>query len=93
MVYVDKARNGFRRMVMCHMIGDTVEELHAMAARIGLKREWFQSPPLASVPHYDVALGRRREALKLGAIELDRREFVFKVRALRPGWNSTATPA
>lgn len=70
-VYVDQERNAFGRMVMCHMFGDTIAELHAMADRIGMNREWFQ---LFSFPHYDVALGKRTKALALGAIEVDRRE-------------------
>jgi hypothetical protein len=32
------------------MLADTLEELHAMAEEIGLKRAWFQAHPLH--PHY-----------------------------------------
>ena len=41
-VYVDNAKNGFRRMRMCHMLADTPGELHAMATAIGVKRQWYQ---------------------------------------------------
>lgn len=68
-VYVDKARHRLGRMVMCHMVADTLAELHDMADRIGLKRHWFQ--PL-SFPHYDLALSSRKRALQLGAVEVDR---------------------
>lgn len=38
-----------------------------MAARIGLKREWFQPK---SSPHYDLTASRRGRAVRAGAIEL-----------------------
>ncbi len=79
-VYVDDARNRFQRMVMCHMIGDTVEELHAMSADIGLLPEWFQPK---SWPHYDVSLTRRRLAVQAGAREVTQRELVAVIRQLR----------
>lgn len=81
MVYVDSAFIPFRRMLMCHMIADTLPELHAMAQRIGMKLEWFQVN--ASFPHYDVAKGRRAKAIEYGAIVLPRAEYVAKVQALR----------
>lgn len=85
-VYVDRAKNGFGRMVMCHMIADTPEELHAMADLIGVARRWFQAAPPASFPHYDIAQSKRALAVAAGAIDCDRRTFVEHVRRLRPAW-------
>jgi hypothetical protein len=74
-VYVDGARNGFGRMVMCHMLADTPAELHAMADAIGMKRQWYQSPDKASFPHYDLSLSRRAVAIANGAKEITRQEL------------------
>lgn len=82
-VYVDHARNPYGRMMMCHMIADTLEELHAMAGTIGVQRRWFQSAPPASFPHYDVAQSKRGIAVARGAIECDRRAFVGHMQRLR----------
>lgn len=80
-VYVDESRNQFGRMKMAHLIADTLDELHAMAEKIGLKREWFQDK--ASTPHYDVSISRKKAAVALGAKVLDRREFVAVIKRLR----------
>ena len=69
-VYVDDMRAKFGRMVMCHMIADTDEELHAMAARIGVDRRWWQSPAKTSGSHYDIALSKRALAVEFGAVEI-----------------------
>lgn len=82
-VYVDRAENRLGTMTMCHMIGDTPDELHAMASLIGLQRGWFQKPPKASFWHYDVAKGKRALAIKAGAIECDRKTFVAHLRRIR----------
>jgi hypothetical protein len=96
-VYVDGERNGFGRMVMCHMVADTPEELHAMAASIGMKREWYQSPEKVSFPHYDLSLSRRALAIKNGAKEISRQELVTFMKAIkqpllaaRRTWRETA---
>lgn len=71
-VYVDDVRLRFGRMVMCHMWADTEDELHAFAAKLGLKRSWFQQPPKASWKHYDISLSVKASALRLGAILTDK---------------------
>jgi len=84
-VYVDKAVNQYGRMVMCHLIADTPDELHAMADRIGVARKWFQDPRTINVstPHYDICKSKRALAVAAGAIECDRTEFVAAVRRIR----------
>ena len=79
-VYVDRARHGYRRMVMSHMMADTVDELHAMADSIGLKREWFQPQ---SSPHYDLCQAKRALAINAGAVEASRQQMVALIRKLR----------
>ncbi len=73
-VYVDDMRANFGRMVMCHMLADTDDELHAMAARIGVQRRWWQSPEKTSGSHYDIALSKRALAVAAGAIEITWRQ-------------------
>lgn len=82
-VYVDDGRYAFRNLVMGHMVADTEEELHEMAERLGLRRTWYQAPPKASWPHYDVSLSKRREAERLGAVAITQRELILKIRSWR----------
>jgi len=82
-VYVDTSLYVYGQMVMCHMIADTPDELHAMADRIGVARRWFQAPPRASFPHYDIAKSKRALAVAAGAIACDRGAFVAAMRRIR----------
>lgn len=68
-VYVDDMRARFGRLIMCHMIADTDEELRAMADRIGVNRKWFQKPGTAR-RHYDIALSKRALAVEAGAVQI-----------------------
>lgn len=72
-VYVDDMRAAYGRMVMCHMIADTDDELHAMADQIGVARRWWQAPP-AHDSHYDIALSKRAIAVAAGALEITWRQ-------------------
>ena len=67
-VYVDDMRARYGRMIMCHMIADDEDELHAMADRIGVARRWYQGD------HYDICLNKRAKAITLGAVEITRRQ-------------------
>ncbi len=58
----------------CHLFADDVDELHAFAMGIGLKRSWFQDHP--RLPHYDLTPGVRARAVRAGAIEVSCREMV-----------------
>lgn len=80
-VYVDSANLKFKNMIMCHMIADSIDELHDMALKIGMRKEWFQAN--SSFPHYDIPLFRKKRALDFGAIEVSRRELVLKIKALK----------
>jgi len=87
-VYVDDAniqasvQNGSRThtSAWCHLTADTPDELHAFAARLGLKRSYFQpGTPLGGKPspfwHYDVTAGKRAQAVALGAAEVPARDL------------------
>ena len=88
-VYVDKPFYRVGRMVMCHMVADTLQELHAMADLIGVDRRHFQSD--ASTPHYDVCKQMRAVAVGAGAREVNRREMVAVIRRLRQQRKSPTT--
>ena len=72
-VYVDDMFAPYGRMKMCHMLADSDEELHAMAAQIGVARRWHQAPPRHD-SHYDIAMSKREEALRLGAVSITLRQ-------------------
>lgn len=77
----------FGRMKMSHMIADTLDELHAMAQRIGISRRHFQDKH--SGPHYDVAMSKRALAIEEGAIPIELRTlscmcFVARVKGKLP---------
>lgn len=89
-VYVDDAIHPFGRMKMAHMFADSVEELLAMAAHIGVDKKWIQGHPTlsfgkhrnASWIHFDIAKGKRDLAIKKGAKPVDRYECLAHVARL-----------
>lgn len=68
-VYVDDMNAKYGRMVMCHMIADTDEELRDMAARIGVQQRWHQGD------HFDICLAKKEKALHHGAIAVTQRQL------------------
>jgi len=76
-VYIDDMNAPFRRMIMCHMIADTEEELHQMADKIGVARKWYQRN------HYDICLSKKKLAIQHGAKEITWRELGLMLRERR----------
>ena len=78
MIIVDEPRiyaaTNLRHKMWSHMVtdGDSFDELHAMAERIGLRREWFQGD------HYDVVPAKRALAIRSGAVAVTARELVTR---------------
>ena len=80
-VYVDELRDytktaRIKRLPSthwAHLTADTREELHAFAARLGLRRAWFQDH--ATRWHYDLTPGKRALAVRLGARQITWREM------------------
>jgi hypothetical protein len=91
-VYVDDMRARFGRMVMCHMVADTLDELHAMADRIGVARRWHQGPPTGRWPHYDIALSKRALAVAAGALPIRQRETLPVLRRCLETMNNHPLP-
>ncbi len=68
-----------------HLVADTEEELHAFAARLGMRREWFQHKQhRPHHAHYDVPERARREVLEMGAVAVSWRELGRMLRSRRP---------
>lgn len=76
-VYVDNARHRYGRMLMCHMLADTDDELRTMAGRIGVHERHHQGD------HFDICLAKRAKAVAAGAIEITQREAVLIRRRIR----------
>lgn len=69
-VYVDDAVHLWRGQRWAHLMADTLEELHAMAQRLGIPRRAFQNK--TSGAHYDVTAELREDAIRFGAIAISR---------------------
>jgi hypothetical protein len=69
-VYVDDMNAPFGRMLMCHLIADTTEELLAMVDAIGVQRKWIQDKGTYR-EHFDIAQSKKKLALDNGAIEIE----------------------
>jgi hypothetical protein len=75
-ILVDEARWPWRGRRWAHLVSDaSYDELHDFAARLGLPQRIFQGD------HYDVPSELREVAIRLGAVPLDSRELVIRLRA------------
>jgi hypothetical protein len=75
-VLVDRAVWPWRGRRWAHLASDSsLEELHTFAAGLGIPRRAFQGD------HYDVPADLRELALARGAVAVDGRELVVRLRA------------
>lgn len=88
-VYVDDMEASYGRMVMCHMLADTTDELLAIADKIGVARKWIQKAGTHH-EHFDIAKSKRALAIKHGAIEIDRAGLVELLRVRRAAAGQSA---
>ena len=77
-IYVDssfiQAKVGPYKSRWCHLFSDSLdpEELHEFIEKLGLKRRYFQhTENKPEFDHYDVTLGKRKQAIRLGAIPIN----------------------
>lgn len=91
-VYVDDAVTLWRGRRWAHLMADTLDELHAMAERLGVPRRAFQDK--RSGAHYDLTEELREQALRLGAVAISRHRDRDQVRAIihiaRSQWSGHA---
>ena len=92
-VYVDDAVTLWRGQRWAHLMADTLDELHAMAARLGVPRRAFQDK--RSGAHYDLTEELREQAVRLGAVAISRHRDRDQVRAIiriaRSQWSGLRT--
>lgn len=79
-VYIDQMNAKFGRMIMCHMMADTTDELIQMAKNIGVNTKWIQDKGTPH-EHFDISLGKKKIAIeKFGAIEVGWREIANLIK-------------
>lgn len=81
MVYVDNMNNPTGDWLLCNMVADTVEELLVMAGAIGLKPDWMKTGQYRR-EHFEIALSKKKQAIKLGATEVSVAELMMLFPAL-----------
>ncbi len=100
--YVDDARIpapvGRVRGLWSHLTADTPDELHEFAARIGMRRSWFQPrcksatcPTIGGVCahfHYDLVDARRSAAIEAGAEAINIRQMGALTSARRAAFRN-----
>lgn len=93
-VYVDDMKAPYGRMIMCHLLADSREELLEMADRIGVPRKWIQREGSPS-EHFDICLSARAKAVAAGAVEITMRQAGQMVAERRRAgiWRPEPAPA
>lgn len=93
--YVDAVRSypdaGLRHTEFCHLLADTVAELHTMADALGMPRRFFQDHPWRW--HYDLPVTLRAHAVALGAVEVTMHDVGSILRRRRAALAGAPNPS
>ena len=74
-ILIDEARWWWRGKKWCHLVSDvSYDELHDFADRTGIPRSGFQGD------HYDIPEEYRAELIEEGAVHVESRELVRRLR-------------
>ncbi len=57
----------------CHLLSDSLGDLHSFACSIGLHQEWLRWSS-RNVPHFDLTAALRLKAMLRGALEITRED-------------------
>lgn len=79
-MYVDNAFVEHRGRQWCHLLADSIEELHEFAASVGLSRHAFHRT--ARIPHYDISAKQRFLVLAQGVQSVTVRQGILLCRHL-----------
>ena len=66
------SKNGY-----CHLVADSIDNLHFFAQSIGLKRCWFENKKGKKRPHYDVKGEMIQKAINAGAKQVSSKEIII----------------
>lgn len=59
----------------CHMVADTIKELHEFAGRMIISKSYYQNKRGKNQPHYDIRNWKAEECLAFGAVRVKRKEL------------------
>jgi hypothetical protein len=76
MIVIDEAQWPSHGRVWCHLASDTsFDELHSFAASVGIPERAFDGD------HYDVPEERRADVITAGAVAVNSRDLVARLRS------------
>lgn len=75
-VYVDDMNYKYGRMIMCHLLADSEDELAAFVKTLGIDLKYWQYKGTRR-SHFDICLAKKKKAISLGAVEVTIREMAY----------------
>lgn len=80
-IYIDNVQIPHIGKLWCHMVADSLVELHTFAQLLNIPKRGFHVN--ASYPHYDITVELREKALTLGALIGTRKEIIRCAKLLK----------